>query len=205
MFSKIIGLLPLLGALAVVPPAHAQKSKADNASTLTIAYAWHDGEREQTVWLNPALVAEFSTLPEDESAVKRAYPAAQAEPGSRGIARIWRVDGDAAERVLREARAANPVGKYSPVFSDGAADGARKRALPGDIIVVFKPEWTESRINAWAAALGLPIASKLEIGPNVYVLKTEAGLGALATANRIHKSGEVVSAQPNWWVEVTTR
>jgi hypothetical protein len=31
MFSKIIGLLPLLGALALVPLAHAQKSKADGA------------------------------------------------------------------------------------------------------------------------------------------------------------------------------
>ena len=205
MLSKIIGLLSVVGTLALVPLAHAQKSKSDDAAALTIVYAWHDGEREQAAWLNPALVAEFSALPGDESTVKRAYPAAQAEPGSRGIARIWRVEGGAAERVLGEARAANPVGKYSPVFSDGAADGARKRALPGGIIVAFKPEWTESRINAWAAALGLPIASKLEIGPNVYVLKTEAGLASLATANRIHQSGQVVSAQPNWWVEVTTR
>jgi len=204
MLSKIIGLLTLLGALALAPLAHAQKSK-DEASTLTISYAWHDGEREQLVWLNPALVAEFSTLPENESAVKRAYPAASAEPGSRGIARIWRVEGGAAERVLLDARAANTVGKYSPVFSDGAADGARKRALPGGIIVAFKPDWTESRVTAWAAAQALPIASKLEIGPNIYVLKTDAGLAALATANRIHRSGEVVSAQPDWWVEVTTR
>lgn len=205
MFSKIIGLLSLLGALALVPPAHAQKSKADDAATLTISYAWHDGEREQMVWLNPALIAEFGTLPEDQSPVKRAYPAAQAEPGSRGIARLWRVDGDDAERVLGEARVANPAGKYSPVFGDAAADGARKRALPGGIIVAFRPDWTESRVSAWAAAQGLPIASKLEIGPNVYVLKTEAGLAALTIANRIRQGGEVVSAQPDWWVEVTTR
>ena len=205
MFSKIIGLLSLLGALALVPPAHAQKAKADDAGTLTISYAWHDGEREHTVWLNPDLVAEFGALSEDASAVKRAYPAAAAERGSRGIARIWRVDGDAAERVLGEARTANPAGKYSPVFGDAAADGARKRALPGGIIVAFKSDWTESRVNAWAAAQGLPIASKLEIGPNVYVLKTEAGLAALTTANRIRQGGQIVSAQPNWWVEVTTR
>jgi hypothetical protein len=37
------------------------------------------------------------------------------------------------------------------------------------------------------------------------VLKTEAGFGALEAANRIRQSGEVASAQPNWWVEVTTR
>jgi len=205
MFSKIIGLLPLLGALALVPLAHAQKSKADNAATLTTSYSWHDGEREQTVWLNPALVAEFSTLPEAESAVKRAHPAASVEPGSRGFARIWRVGAPAAEEVLREASTAIPVGKYSPVFSDGAVDGARKRALPGNIIVKFKPDWTESRISAWTSAQGLPIAGKLEIGLKIYVLRTDPGLVALEIANRIHHSGEVVSAQPNWWVEVTTR
>jgi hypothetical protein len=37
------------------------------------------------------------------------------------------------------------------------------------------------------------------------VLNTDAGLAALTTANRIRQGGEVVSAQPNWWVEVTTR
>jgi len=202
MFSRIIGLSFLLVAFGLVPLAHAQRA---NSATLTISYAWHDGEREQLVWLDPALVAEFSALPGDESAVKRAFPAAVAQRGSRGIARIWRVEGDSAERVLQAARTANPTGKVSPVFSDGANGSGRKRALPGGIIVAFKPDWTEARVSAWATAQGLPIASKLEIGPNVYVLNTEAGLAALDTANRIRRGGEVVSAQPNWWVEVTTR
>ena len=86
-----------------------------------------------------------------------------------------------------------------------SAGSPRCRALPGGIIVAFKPDWTEARVIAWAAQQGLPIASKLEIGPNVYVLNTDAGLAALAAANRIRAGGEVVSAQPNWWVEVTTR
>lgn len=204
MLSRIIGLLPLLGVLAFVPPGYAQKARSDAATTLTLVYAWHDGEREQAVWLNPALIAEFGVQSENESGVKRAHPAAQAEPGSRGIARVWRVSGDG-EQVMRQARAANPAGKYSPVFSDGADSSGRKRALPGGVIVTFKPDWAEARVIAWAAAQGLTVESKLGIGPNVYVLKTDAGLAALATANRIRQGGEVVSAQPNWWVEVTTR
>ena len=76
MFSRIIGLSFLLVAFGLVPLAHAQRA---NSATLTISYAWHDGEREQLVWLDPALVAEFSALPGDESAVKRAFPAAAAE------------------------------------------------------------------------------------------------------------------------------
>ena len=204
MSSRIIGLLSLLGVLALVPLAYGQKARSDAAAALTIVYAWHDGEREQTAWLNPVLIAEFGAQSESESGVKRAYPAASAEPGSRGIARIWRVESDA-QRVLQDARAANPAGKYSPVFSDGANSSGRKRALPGGIIVAFKPDWTETRVIAWAAQQGLPIASKLEIGPNVYVMNTDAGLAALAAANRLRAGGEVVSAQPNWWVEVTTR
>lgn len=203
MLSRIIGLLSLLGLLGLAPLAHAQK-KSDSAGTLTMSYAWHDGEREQAAWLNPALVAEFGTQPESESGVKRAYPAASPEPGSRGIARIWRVEGDLGQ-VMQAARAANPAGKYSPVFSDGADSSGRKRALPGGIIVAFKPDWAEAQVTAWAAQQGLPVESKLEIGPNVYVLKTDAGLAALDAANRIRRSAEVVSAQPNWWVEVTTR
>jgi hypothetical protein len=201
MLSRIIGLLSLFGLLVLTPLAHAQKARSD---ALSIVYTWHDGEREQTAWLNPALIAEFGAQSESESGVKRANPSASPEPGSRGIARIWRVDGDP-EQVMRAARAAKPAGKFSPVFSEGADAGGRKRALPGGIIVAFKPDWTEARVIAWAAQQGLSIASKLEIGPNVYVLNTDAGLAALTTANRIRQGGEVVSAQPNWWVEVTTR
>jgi len=207
MLSKTMGLLPLLGALALVPVARAQDtpSKGKEAGALATSYTWYDGDGQHTVWLNPALLAEFGALRQRESAVKRAHPAAVAEPGSRGHAHIWRLDGDGAEQVLRQARAVNPAGKYSPVFSDGPADGARKRALPGGAIVYFKPEWTESQISAWTASQGLSIARKLEIGPNIYVLKTAPGFAALETANRIHQSGVVVSAEPNWWVEVTTR
>jgi hypothetical protein len=207
MLSKTIGLLPLLSALALAPVAHAQDtpSKGKEAAALATSYTWYDGDGQHTVWLNPALLAEFGALRQRESAVKRAHPAAVAEPGSRGLAHIWRLDGDGAEQVLRQARAANPAGKYSPVFSDGPADGARKRALPGGVIVYFKPDWTESQISAWTASQGLSISSKLGIGPNIYVLKTAPGFASLETANRIHQSGDVVSAEPNWWVEVTTR
>jgi hypothetical protein len=207
MFLKTIGVLSLLGALALAPVACAQDtpSKGRQGAALATSYTWYDGSGEHTAWLNPALLAEFGAPSQGESAVKRASPAAVAEPGSRGIVHIWRFDGDGAEQALRQARAVNPAGKYSPVFSDGAEDGGRKRALPGGVIVYFKPDWTESQIGAWTASQGLSIASKLEIGPNIYVLQTAPGFAALETANRIHQSGAVVSAEPNWWVEVHTR
>jgi len=208
MVSKSIGLLALLGALALGAPAQAQDApaKGKNASAaLSSPYAWYDADGEHTAWLNPALIAEFSTRPASESAVARTHPAALTELASRGVARIWRLDGEGAERVLQAARAVDPAGKFSPVFSDGATDDSRKRALPGGVIVTFQSTWTEPQVRAWAAAQGLSVANKLAIGPSVYVLNTAPGFAALETANRIHRSGEVVSAEPNWWVEVSTR
>ncbi len=211
MFAKRIGLLPLLGMLALLSAADAhsaaQKSapvkSSAAAAALSTRYVWHDTEGEHAVWLNPALVAEFNNRPQSASTVKRVHPAAMAEPGSRGKARIWRLDD--AERVLQQVRTANPAGMYSPVFNDGPVDGARKRALPGGVIVYFKPEWTGLQISAWIASQGLSSGQKLAIGPNVYVLKTAPGLAALETANHIYQSGDVVSAEPNWWVEARTR
>jgi hypothetical protein len=46
---------------------------------------------------------------------------------------------------------------------------------------------------------------KLEIGPNIYVIKTAPGLEALETANTLYRSGEVKAAFPDWWEEVVTR
>lgn len=200
-----IGFLSLLGAFALLSVAQAQgvPVKGKMATALSTSYIWHDADGMHTLWLNPALVAEFSRQPQHESTVKRVHPAALAEPGSRGTARIWRLDN--AEQVLQQARAVNPAGMYSPVFNDGPVDGARKRTLPGGVIVYFKPEWTRLQISIWTAAQGLSSGQRLAIGPNVYVLQTAPGLAALAIANRIHQSGDVVSAEPNWWVEAQTR
>jgi hypothetical protein len=46
---------------------------------------------------------------------------------------------------------------------------------------------------------------KLEIGPNIYVIKTGPGLEALETANALYRSGEVKAAFPDWWQEVVPR
>src|SRR5258707_1393076 len=127
MLSKTIGLLPLLSALALVPVGCAQETSSkrkEGAAALSTSYTWYDTDGQHTVWLNPALIAEFGAMPQSESAVKYAHPAAVVEPASRGMARIWRLGGNDVEEVLRQARAANPTVSYSPVFSDGASDDA---------------------------------------------------------------------------------
>jgi hypothetical protein len=100
---------------------------------------------------------------------------------------------------------ANQPGNYSPVLHDGPTSTARMRALPGNIIVYLDPAWDGAAVNAWVSKHQLEIIKKLEIGPNIYLIKTGPGLEALNTANALYKSGEVVAAFPDWWKQVTTR
>jgi hypothetical protein len=79
------------------------------------------------------------------------------------------------------------------------------RALPGNIIVYLNPAWDDAAVKAWASKQQLEIIKKLEIGPNIYLIKTAPGLESLNTANALYKSGEVVAAFPDWWKQVTTR
>ena len=79
------------------------------------------------------------------------------------------------------------------------------RALPGNVIVYLNPSWNAAAINDWLAKRKLQTVKKLDIGKNVYVIKSAPGLDALNLANELHSSGEVVSAMPDWWKEVSTR
>jgi hypothetical protein len=60
-------------------------------------------------------------------------------------------------------------------------------------------------VDNWVRTRKLEVVKKLEIGPNIYVIKTGPGLDALNTANTLYLSGEVAAAFPDWWREVSTR
>jgi len=173
---------------------------------LTQAYTWFDGDREQQAWLNPQLVAEFNPSPQGEKLVKNANQAARIVPSKRqqpGI-RLWQMDNNAGAAV-HSLKAAHPQGKYSAVLHDGPSSGGRMRALPGNIIVYLDPQWDAAAIHNWLNKHQLEVVRKLEIGANIYVIKTGPGLEALDTANALYRSGEVKAAFPDWWLEVATR
>jgi hypothetical protein len=185
----------------------AESNKAAGKSAkLTQSYKWYDGNREHKVWLNPQLVAEFNPEPEGEKSVKSAYPSAKimtAKHKQPGI-RLWQLD-NSSGTAPRNIKARHPHGKYSAVLHDGPSSDSRMRALPGNIIVTFDPKWDEKAVNNWLKAHKLEALKKLDIGPNVYVIKTGPGLEALDVANALHQLGEVKAAFPDWWQEVTTR
>ena len=173
---------------------------------LTQAYTWFDGDREQQVWLNPQLVAEFNPGSQSEQLVKRANPAARVvnvKHPQHGI-RFWQVDSSVGAAVS-SLKAAYPQGNYSPVLHEGPSSVGRMRALPGNVIVYLDPSWDEAAIRNWLNSHKLEIVKKLEIGSNIYVIKTGPGMEALDTANALYRSGEVKAAFPDWWQEVTTR
>jgi hypothetical protein len=176
------------------------------AAPLSQSYVWYDGNRQQTVWLNPQVVAEFNPSKQGASVVRSADASAKMLPMKRiqGAVRLWQMNntGGVAVRALVTG---NPAGKYSPVFHDSSTRGGAMRALPGNIIVYLDPQWDEAAVRNWLGSHKLEIVKKLEIGPNIYVIKTGPGMEALDTANALYRSGEVKAAFPDWWQEVVTR
>lgn len=209
--SRILVTSLLFGALLGLlsgPACAGAKNVQGKTVALQEVHVWYDGQQERQVWLNPDLIAEFpaNTGNAAKSAVNSVFPNAVQVPVRRGSVRLWQVgQGATADAAVRAMSSANRTDKYSPVLHEGPTLKGRKRALPGNIIVYLDPAWTSDAVNAWVAGCHLEIIKKLEIGPNVYVIKTGPGLEALNTANSLYKSGEVVAAFPDWWVETTTR
>lgn len=186
------------------------KNAPGNAIKLQQAYLWFDGEQERQIWINPDLVAEFHAGAGNSNAakstVKSVYADAVQVSKRYGAVRLWRTgSGVGSEAAVRTLAAANQTGKYSPVLHDGPTTTGRMRALPGNIIVYLNPAWDSEAVAAWVNQHQLEIVKKMEIGPNIYVIKTGPGLEALNIANALYKSGEVVAAFPDWWEEVATR
>lgn len=198
-------VLLLVGAMSSLPVNAALHLGARPAQSATLAesYSWYDGVATKQIWLNPALVADFKPSSRSASAVRNLSSAAQQLKTRKGV-RIWQLkSGDAtAARSLAEAY---PSGKFSPVFYENADGTGRLRALPGNVIVCLNPAWDVVTVNNWIKTHQLEVVRKLEIGANTYLIKTAAGMEALNVANKLYQSGEVVSASPDWWQEVSTR
>jgi hypothetical protein len=205
-FLKILAaLLSVALSLSAVYAAE-PKTAMSKATPLTQSYVWYDGDREQRVWLNPQAVAEFDPDPQGESAMKSVHSSARVLPTkhNQDSVRLWQLDSTAAT-ALGSLKTSHPQGNYSVVLHDGPASTGRMRALPGNVIVYLDPQWSQTTVSNWLRTHKLELVKKLEIGPNIYVIKTAPGLEALEIANALYRSGEVKAAYPNWWQEVTTR
>lgn len=194
-------------------PTWAQQGPSKSGSGLgksgrfTQCYDWHEGERRKTVCLNPELIAEFHAGAAQESPISALYPGTIVLEQPAAHVRIWRLPvGIDAGPVLDKLNSGEDQAvKYSPVFHDAPSPASRMRALPGNIIVYFNPDWDRHAINQWVSARELLIVRQLASGPATYVLETGPGLEALDLANRLHETVEVNAAFPDWWHETVTR
>lgn len=210
---KILNLLfgsALIGLMVcwLTTDGDAASGGKDSAKSAPLeqSYVWYDGDREQKVWLNPDLLAEFNPPASAQSPVMKADTDAKPLATRQKGIRVWQLKGGThLQGVIYNLKTLHPDGKYSPVFHDTPGASGRMRSLPGNIIVYLNPLWNEATVNRWVSGRNLEIVKKLEMGPNIFVLKTGPGLEALEIANTLYKSGEVVAAFPDWWEEAATR
>lgn len=190
--SKMFAFAAVAVAVSCVPlPAVADGKAAPR-------HYFYDGGKKIVINPDPGLVAEFVSA-DAQSAVKKTAPEAEELKAGVGGPRLFR-----APATSFKPRTATGT-TTSPVFRIGTSPAARLMALPGGMVVTFKPEWTDAQVREFAQSKGLEVQQRLEITGNWYVLRTEPGLASLDAANALQESGAVVGATPNWWKETVTR
>ncbi len=131
---------------------------------------WYDAGVRRALWAESAVVAEFGASATGKSAVL--VPA--------GL-----------EKSVSTQR--------SPVFRDGPSSGAPLRALAGGVIVRVKEGTAAAERDALFVRLGIAQARPIGATQRVWFVPSPPGIDALELANRLHESGELESASPNWW------
>jgi len=164
---------------------------------------WYDGERRREIAIDPEVVVEYEPTDESLESIRTALP--DAEPVSRsGRARLWRVPASASNGSVVEAlAAARPGGHFAPVYLDKPTRAGAVRAVTGRIIVKFAGATSDAEARAWAEERGLAFERRLPLVEPVHVFRT--GDDPIEVANEIHESGDVVSAQPDWWKTVVRK
>lgn len=170
------------GAQNVAPPHRpvVAKSPAPGAQSPADAY-WYDGTTRRELRIERARVADFAD-------------ARGGAPRGRPVLRA-----PAPDDTTR------PGAKLSPVFTAAGGPRTAPRALPGGIVVTLHAPGTAEQANQALAPFGLRVARPVDASGLRWVVPTEAGVAALEKANRLHESGAVAAAAPDWWVDVAKK
>ena len=195
--------LVVLGVLAFANSACAMSGKQamtqSNNQPLQQSYAWHDGDQARQAWLDPNLIASFGGGSSTKSLLAQSYGEAK-EVVRAGAVTIYSLPaGTDAVKAADRMRAAG--GTYSPVFHETSDPVSSLRALPGGVVVQLPKDWSESQVDNWLKAQGLQRSGNRAIAPNLFVVDSAPGMASLELANRLNGMADVVSAQPNWWVQ----
>lgn len=181
-----------------------QSESSSNRSGL-VPYTWHDGEREHRVWMDPSLIAEVNPAASTGSTLAQATVHADIKTGGQTV-RYWKLgEGASAESMLKQMAADRVPGNFSPVWHDSPSTEGPLRILPGNIVVILDPNWSQETVSQWVERRQLRILSRLPFGPNMLLIQSDAGLPALELANNLYRSGEVKAAFPDWLAQKTVK
>jgi hypothetical protein len=162
---------------------------------------YYDGAQKLPIQLRTDLAADFSRPSAQATSANAQAVAATSTVAGDSLVRIYRVP----SVVVRSADAAGATTGASPVYAQGDSGRGRLMALPGGVMVKFKPDWTRARIDAWLAERGAKVGRALGMQGNWFLVDTAPGSASLELANSMFESGEVLSASPNWWMQTSTR
>ncbi len=163
-------------------------------------YAWYDGNQKRSVWVNPHIMAEFST-PTKEATIKSSTTSNVKTP--MPFVRFIEIKTDT--NSLQAVKQSPEKSQLSPVLHNVASTTGTKRALPGNVIIQMNPDWSQEKIENWFKKYNLTAIKPLTFAPNAFLIQSKAGLESLNLANKLYETGDVILASPNWWQERATR
>lgn len=170
---------------------------------------YYDGERKVEIHEIPDLMAETIQSVEEvqtteNSIVKKIEPQTNPIQQLPGI-RFWKTNPNLFIQKANQYEKSKKIRipeletKYLPVYTN---QSNTKLVPTGNIIVYFPLSMTEMEVKAWSAKKGIRAKEKLPLKTkNVWLLETPSGKKSIEIANKIHESGEVESATPNFWIE----
>ncbi len=145
-------------------------------------YTWEDGDRTLTVYLQSDLVME---------------------KGAEGLPRDIVEADEGGSNVVRSARAQTKSDTL-PVFR---SESGELMTLPGGVLLVLNPQWSQSDTDAFFARNGikLEIVSDLVYATNGFFIETGPGFPSLDLANKLAKLDGVEVSSPNWGREAVPK
>ncbi|MFK7964431.1 MAG: hypothetical protein AB8C46_10760 [Burkholderiaceae bacterium] len=184
---------PMLSKDNPAPKAQTRTAPTEAAkNAVSASLYWYDGPHKRMLSVDPNRLADFGNSDQGSAAQPKMIDQAAALTGK-----------DQSASAMGNADATTREG-VSPVFQD-ASSGQDAGALPGGVMVRTLRPLDAASANAMARAFGSstvrPIGSPMSQDGlhDFWLFETPAGLPALELANRLHESGQVDSAAPNWW------
>jgi hypothetical protein len=164
---------------------------------------YYDGERRVEIAQDSELVAEIGSVPSGGGGlVKSANPTAALVKSTGGL-QIYRAPYASTEQTIRSKSGTGSSRRLLPVYRTSSGT----LVVPtGNIIVYFPVEWTDQAISVWAAKKGLRALQKLPLSQqNAWEIQTPPGDPSIDLANEIRSESRILSASPNFWMEIAKK